>query len=37
MPRVVIALLENYQQTDGSIKVPEALKPYMGTEVINKS
>jgi seryl-tRNA synthetase len=37
LPRVLIALLENYQQTDGSIKVPEALIPYMGTEIINKS
>ena len=37
LPRVVIALLENYQQADGTIKVPEALKPYMGTEVIKKS
>jgi len=37
LPRVVISLLENYQQADGTIKVPEALKPYMGTEVINKS
>jgi seryl-tRNA synthetase len=37
LPRVVIALLENYQQADGSIKVPEALIPYMGTEIINKA
>jgi seryl-tRNA synthetase len=37
LPRVVIALLENYQQADGSIKVPEALMPYMDTEIINKS
>jgi seryl-tRNA synthetase len=37
LPRVVIALLENYQQVDGSIKVPEALVPYMGTEVIRKA
>ena len=37
LPRVVIALLENYQQADGSIKVPEALIPYMDTEIINKS
>jgi len=37
LPRVVIAILENYQQADGSIKVPEALKPYMGTEIIKKS
>jgi len=37
LPRVVIALLENYQQADGSIKVPEALMPYMGTDIINKA
>ncbi len=34
LPRVLIALLENYQQPDGSIAVPEALWPYMGTNVI---
>ncbi len=34
LPRVVIALLENYQQADGSIKVPEVLRPYMGVDVI---
>ena len=28
--RTMIAVMENYQQEDGSIKVPEALKPYMG-------
>jgi seryl-tRNA synthetase len=28
--RALIAVLENYQQEDGSILVPEALKPYMG-------
>ncbi len=27
--RTLIAILENYQQADGSIKIPEALKPYM--------
>ncbi|MBM3118601.1 MAG: serine--tRNA ligase [Chloroflexi bacterium] len=37
LPRVVISILENYQQPDGSIKMPEALKPYMGTEIIRKS
>ena len=36
LPRVLIALLENYQQADGSIKVPEVLIPFMGTEIINK-
>jgi seryl-tRNA synthetase len=28
--RTVVAILENYQQPDGSIVVPEALRPYMG-------
>jgi seryl-tRNA synthetase len=28
--RTLIAILENYQQPDGSITVPDALKPYMG-------
>jgi seryl-tRNA synthetase len=37
LPRVLIAMLETYQQADGSIKVPEALKSYMGTEIINRS
>jgi seryl-tRNA synthetase len=27
--RTLIAILENYQQSDGSIKVPDVLKPYM--------
>jgi seryl-tRNA synthetase len=30
LPRVVIAIMENYQQADGSIVVPEVLRPYMG-------
>ena len=30
LPRTVIAILENYQQPDGSIVVPEVLRPYMG-------
>lgn len=35
--RTMVAILENYQQEDGSIKVPEALRPYMGgLEVIAK-
>ena len=32
--RTVAAILENYQQADGSVKVPEALVKYMGTDVI---
>jgi seryl-tRNA synthetase len=35
MPRTLIAILENYQQPDGSIIVPEVLRPWMGgVEVI---
>jgi seryl-tRNA synthetase len=30
LPRVMIAVLENYQQEDGSVVVPEVLRPYMG-------
>ncbi len=36
LPRVVIALVENYQQADGSIRVPEVLRPYMGMDVITR-
>ena len=28
--RTLIAVLENYQDEDGSVAVPEALRPYMG-------
>jgi seryl-tRNA synthetase len=34
--RPLIAILENYQQADGSITVPEVLRPYMGKDVIRK-
>jgi seryl-tRNA synthetase len=34
LPRTVIALLETYQQADGSILVPEPLRSYMGCDVI---
>lgn len=35
LPRVLIAILENYQQPDGSVVVPEVLRPYMaGIEVL---
>lgn len=30
LPRVMIAILENYQQKDGSVLIPEVLRPYMG-------
>ena len=32
--RTVAAILENYQNEDGSITIPEALRPYMGCDVI---
>ncbi len=36
LPRVMIALLENNQQADGSVRVPKSLQPYMGgLEVIS--
>jgi seryl-tRNA synthetase len=35
--RTVAAILENYQQADGSVVVPEALRKYMGVDVIKKS
>jgi seryl-tRNA synthetase len=30
LPRTVIAILENYQDADGTVRIPAALKPYMG-------
>jgi seryl-tRNA synthetase len=35
LPRTMIAVLENYQQADGSVAVPKVLRPYMnGAEII---
>jgi seryl-tRNA synthetase len=33
-PRILVSLIENYQQADGSITIPEVLRPYMGTDSI---
>jgi len=33
-PRILVSLVENFQQADGSIIVPEVLRPYLGREVI---
>jgi seryl-tRNA synthetase len=30
MPRIICQIVENFQQADGSIKIPEVLRPYMG-------
>ena len=38
LPRTLIAVLENYQQADGSIVIPEVLRPYMhGLDSIRKA
>ncbi|HRE27349.1 MAG TPA: serine--tRNA ligase [Anaerolineales bacterium] len=37
MPRTLIAVLENYQQADGSVVIPEALLPWMGGVTVLKA
>ena len=32
--RWLVAILENHQQPDGSVRVPEALAPFVGTDVL---
>jgi seryl-tRNA synthetase len=34
LPRVMIAILENYQQPEGTVRIPEVLVPYMGGDKI---
>ncbi|MGN6244287.1 MAG: serine--tRNA ligase [Motilibacteraceae bacterium] len=34
VPRVIVAILENFQQEDGSVVVPEVLRPYLGRDVL---
>ena len=36
-PRILISIIENYQQADGSIVIPEVLRPWMGKEKITKA
>lgn len=36
MPRILSMLVENYQQEDGTIRVPEVLVPYVGKEVLGR-
>jgi seryl-tRNA synthetase len=33
-PRILVSLIENFQQADGSIKIPEVLRPFFGKEQI---
>jgi seryl-tRNA synthetase len=37
LPRIMIAIMENYQQPDGSIAVPDILQPYMGMQSITQA
>jgi len=34
LPRIMITIMENYQQADGSIVIPQALQPYVGEKII---
>lgn len=34
-PRILVSLVENFQQADGTIKVPEVLKKYLGKDIIS--
>jgi len=35
-PRIMVPLLENHQQADGSVRVPAALQPYVGIDIISR-
>jgi seryl-tRNA synthetase len=34
IPRTIVAILETHQQADGSVRVPEALRPWLGRDVL---
>ena len=34
VPRMIVAIFENFQQADGSVAIPEALRPYMGNVAV---
>jgi seryl-tRNA synthetase len=34
-PRTIIAILEHYQRPDGTVTVPEALRPYLGVDILS--
>ena len=36
-PRIFISILENYQQKDGSVRVPDVLVPFVGKKIITKA
>ena len=35
MPRIIVAILETHQQADGSVRVPEALRPFLGKDTLS--
>ena len=35
--RTLVAILENYQQADGSVRIPRALVPYFGDEIVRRT
>ena len=37
VPRILVSIVENYQQEDGSIRIPEALVPYMGKNILPRN
>ena len=36
VPRLIVAILENFQQADGSVVIPEVLRPFMGGQDVIK-
>jgi seryl-tRNA synthetase len=34
MPRIIVAILENHQQPDGSVVLPQALRPFLGGKTV---
>jgi seryl-tRNA synthetase len=36
-PRLLAAVIENYQREDGSVVIPEVLRDFMGMDAIRKS
>lgn len=36
-PRILVSIIENYQQADGTVNVPEALVPYVGKSIISRA
>jgi seryl-tRNA synthetase len=36
LPRTIVALIENGQRADGSVVVPEVLRPYVGADLFRR-